>query len=84
MDERLISADSHVRITEDWVKERLPKSALGSYENAVRTLKEFELEQRLDRDTLTTWDVALAYVGGDADHFESRGFGFAHRFAVCG
>src|SRR3974390_1756812 len=46
MEERLISADSHVRITEDWVKERLPTSALDSYENAVRTLKEFELDQR--------------------------------------
>jgi predicted TIM-barrel fold metal-dependent hydrolase len=46
MEERLISADSHVRITEDWVKERLPKSALASYENAVRTLKESELELR--------------------------------------
>ena len=46
MEERLISADSHVRITEDWVKERLPKSALDSYETAARTLKEFELDQR--------------------------------------
>ena len=46
MEQRLISADSHVRITEDWVKERLPSSALESYEAAVRTLDDFELEQR--------------------------------------
>src|SRR4051794_23504455 len=46
MQERLISADSHVRITEDWVKERLPKYALASYETAVKTLEAFELEQR--------------------------------------
>jgi predicted TIM-barrel fold metal-dependent hydrolase len=46
MDQKLISADSHVRITEDWVKERLPEEALGSYEVAVKTLAEFELEQR--------------------------------------
>jgi predicted TIM-barrel fold metal-dependent hydrolase len=46
MEERLISADSHVRITEDWVKERLPTSALDSYADAVRTLKEFERDQR--------------------------------------
>jgi predicted TIM-barrel fold metal-dependent hydrolase len=46
MDQRLISADSHVRITEDWVKERLPSNALESYERAIRDLKAFELEQR--------------------------------------
>ena len=36
MDQRLISADSHVRITEDWVRERLPATALESYETAVQ------------------------------------------------
>jgi predicted TIM-barrel fold metal-dependent hydrolase len=46
MDQRLISADSHVKITEDWVIERLPAAALPSYEHAVETLKAFELEQR--------------------------------------
>ena len=46
MDQRLISADSHVRITEDWVKERLPKAAAAPYENAVATLQAMELEQR--------------------------------------
>ena len=46
MVQRLISADSHVRITEDWVKERLPFYAVESYERAVRELKAFELEQR--------------------------------------
>jgi predicted TIM-barrel fold metal-dependent hydrolase len=46
MEQRLISADSHVRITEEWVKERLPKDAIDPYENAVRKLNELELEQR--------------------------------------
>jgi predicted TIM-barrel fold metal-dependent hydrolase len=46
MDRRLISADSHVRITEDWVKERLPSGALESYQTAVATLQALELEQR--------------------------------------
>jgi predicted TIM-barrel fold metal-dependent hydrolase len=46
MDTRLISADSHVRITEEWVKERLPTAALASYEEALRTLEEIELDQR--------------------------------------
>jgi uncharacterized protein len=46
MEQRLISADSHVRITEDWVKERLPKDALESYDKAIRTLNDLELEQR--------------------------------------
>jgi predicted TIM-barrel fold metal-dependent hydrolase len=44
--ERLISADSHVKITADWVKERLPKASLPAYEDAVRTLEAMELEQR--------------------------------------
>lgn len=43
---RLISADSHVRITEDWVRERLPTAARESYETALRTLEAQELEQR--------------------------------------
>jgi predicted TIM-barrel fold metal-dependent hydrolase len=46
MSELLISADSHVRITEDWVKERLPKRALEDYERAVTTQAQFELDQR--------------------------------------
>jgi predicted TIM-barrel fold metal-dependent hydrolase len=46
MEQRLISADSHVRITEEWVKERLATSALESYENAVSTLAALELDQR--------------------------------------
>ena len=46
MEERLISADSHVRITADWVKERLPKGSLEAYEDAVKTLEALELEQR--------------------------------------
>jgi predicted TIM-barrel fold metal-dependent hydrolase len=46
VDHRLISADSHVRITEDWVKERLPSSALEAYDLAVATLQSLELEQR--------------------------------------
>jgi predicted TIM-barrel fold metal-dependent hydrolase len=46
MDHRLISADSHVRITEDWVKERLPSTALEAYDSAVATLQSVELEQR--------------------------------------
>ena len=46
MGQRLISADSHVRITEDWVRERLPATALEAYETAVRTLQSIELEQR--------------------------------------
>jgi predicted TIM-barrel fold metal-dependent hydrolase len=46
MPEKLISADSHVRITEDWVKERLPKEALSAYDAAIKTLNELELEQR--------------------------------------
>ena len=46
MDQRLISADSHVRITEDWVRERLPATALASYKAAVQALQAIELEQR--------------------------------------
>jgi len=46
MEQRLISADSHVRITEDWVKDRLPAYAVPSYEQAVDQLRAFELEQR--------------------------------------
>jgi predicted TIM-barrel fold metal-dependent hydrolase len=45
-EERLISADSHVKITEDWVRERLPKDALESYELAVKQFADLELEQR--------------------------------------
>jgi predicted TIM-barrel fold metal-dependent hydrolase len=45
-EERLISADSHVRITADWVRERLPKSSLEAYNEAVTTLEALELEQR--------------------------------------
>ncbi|MCU1624356.1 MAG: hypothetical protein JWL79_3201 [Frankiales bacterium] len=46
MPERLISADSHVRITADWVRERLPAQAIDSYNDAVATLEAIELEQR--------------------------------------
>src|SRR4051794_26755236 len=46
MTERLISADSHVRITEDWVRERLSKASIRAYNDAVAELAAFELEQR--------------------------------------
>jgi predicted TIM-barrel fold metal-dependent hydrolase len=46
MDTRLISADSHVRITADWVKDRLPTTAIDAYETAITTLEALELEQR--------------------------------------
>lgn len=45
-EEHLISADSHVRITTDWVKDRLPNAAIDAYDGAVQTLERHELEQR--------------------------------------
>jgi predicted TIM-barrel fold metal-dependent hydrolase len=45
-EERLISADSHVKVTEEWVKDRLPKASIEPYQVAVKRLADLELEQR--------------------------------------
>src|SRR5437867_6113908 len=44
--ERLISADSHVRVTADSVRERLPSKVAAMYDDAIAAQRAEELEQK--------------------------------------
>jgi uncharacterized protein len=44
--ERLISADSHVGITPDWIKGRLPKNASEAFDEAMKAFNAYQEEQQ--------------------------------------
>jgi predicted TIM-barrel fold metal-dependent hydrolase len=68
--EPLISADSHVQFTDDWVKERLSSRMKGVWDEAVRQHLAAETAARGGRPPLQIEDYVDLEAAGDPGHFE--------------
>jgi predicted TIM-barrel fold metal-dependent hydrolase len=68
--EPLISVDSHVQFTDDWVKARLSKRMQDVWDEAVRQHKAAETAARGGRPPLAIEDFVDMEAAGDPGHFE--------------
>jgi predicted TIM-barrel fold metal-dependent hydrolase len=68
--EPLISADSHVQFTDDWVKARLSRRMQEVWDEAVRQHKAAETAARGGRPPLAIEDFVDMEAAGDPGHFE--------------
>jgi predicted TIM-barrel fold metal-dependent hydrolase len=68
--ERLISADSHVQFTDEWVKGRLSRRMQDVWDDAVRQHKAAETAARGGRPQLAIEDFVDMEAAGDPGHFE--------------
>ena len=69
--ERLISADSHVHFTDEWVKERLPERLRPRWDEAIRKSSEWEArELRRGQPQLQLEDFVDPEASRDPGHFE--------------
>jgi uncharacterized protein len=70
-DERLVSADSHVHFTDDWVKARLPQRLHVVWDNAAKRQAAFEAtELRKGQKQLALEDFVDPEASQDPGHFE--------------
>lgn len=70
VNEPLISSDSHVQFTDDWVKARLSTRMQGVWDDAVRQHKAHEIELRGGRPPLQVEDFVDMEAANDPGHFE--------------
>src|SRR5262249_20011858 len=69
--ERLVSADSHVHFTDDWVKERLSTRLKNAWDEAGGKLREYEAtELRRGQANLSFEDFVDMEAAADPGHFE--------------
>jgi predicted TIM-barrel fold metal-dependent hydrolase len=70
--EPLISVDSHVQFTDDWVKARLSRRMQGVWDDAVRQHKAAEVAARGGRPPLAIEDFVDMEAASDPGHFEPQ------------
>jgi predicted TIM-barrel fold metal-dependent hydrolase len=70
--EPLISVDSHVQFTDEWVKERLSARMKGVWDEAVRQHKAAEVAARGGRPPLAIEDFVDMEAANDPGHFEPQ------------
>jgi predicted TIM-barrel fold metal-dependent hydrolase len=69
--ERLVSADSHVHFTDDWVKAHLPERLAPRWDEAVEKQAEFDtMELRHGQPNLRMEDFVDLNASTDPGHFE--------------
>ena len=72
--ERLVSADSHVHFTDDWVKARLPNRLHSVWDEAVKKQAIFDAtELRGGQKNLELEDFVDPEAARDPGHFEPHG-----------
>ena len=72
--EPLVSADSHVHFTDEWVKARLPARLAGVWDEAGRKLAAHDAtELRAGQKNLQLEDFVDADAARDPGHFEAHG-----------
>lgn len=72
VNEPLISTDSHVQFTDEWIKARLSQRMQGVWDEAVLLHKAHEVELRGGRPPLSIEDFVDMEAAADPGHFEPR------------
>jgi len=69
--EPLVSCDSHVHFTDDWIKARLPEKLRGTWDEATRKMAAYEAnELRRGQPQLSMEDFVDMDAASDPGHFE--------------